>query len=357
MLNIAKRWTVLIIVIVSRLIPSMYAMNCSQTLVTIDFVVSSNMNEAHTFELPLTATLVDLQRMVARKCGLQHPFEIQLLGETIVPARHFTNQMICHIPRIESISWMLAEIWNVTEGFRIPLKVHRCEPNKDDVDYVSLLEMFGGSESNIEDFEWYQFIQRCTRTKSCFIQDLCTRFNAHFKCKNGMLTEIKLDHQKMTGIIDLSALPSTVRRLNVERNLLTGIIGLDQLTGKRLRHLKIRKNSNLLEIDLDPLIRSSLSDDNPLRIVWVMARQISRYLDIAPGNDAEDIPFLKEKVQQATKRWINLSILERIMMGWDTCTLIQRRETIGPLVIRSRNKYGRSSIHYFDSQINEQSRT
>ena len=57
-------------------------------------------------------------------------------------------------------------------------------------------------------------------------------------------------------MVNLIFLPPTVIQLNLERNLLTAVLGLDKLAGKRLRTLNIRKNP--LEIDLKPLVRSPL---------------------------------------------------------------------------------------------------
>lgn len=35
-----------------------------------------------------------------------------------------------------------------------------------------------------------------------------------------------------------------------------------------------------------------------------------------------------ERVQRAVERWINLSILVRILLGWSTCQTIQRRDEL-----------------------------
>lgn len=295
---------------------------------SIDFVVTADADETleeYSFSLHSTATLFDLQQVIESQCGLHDPFEIQLLGQRICVSSQpatASNQIIAAHPGIVSTWLNLAELWGPTSHFRIPLKVLPFFLNQDTAVYVSLRDMFIGDKSNVHEFEWYQYIQQCAGSTSCSIQNLCDRFHEHFRCKDKALREIKLDRQKLKGIIDLSALPSTVTKLNVERNSLTEIIGLERLNGKKLQTLKIRKNA--LEIDLEPLIRSPLSVDNPLRTMWIMAPQISRSLHVDPGFDEGDVSYIRDNVLCAAKEWINFSVLDRITMGWETCRSIQR---------------------------------
>lgn len=292
----------------------------------IQFVISLNKDEEFSFSASLSETLQDLHRVVAVECGVWGPFEISLLGETIVSSQPLANQTISETPIITSMWSTLTQVWGGALGFRIPLKIKRLV-SVDAGIYVSLSRLFG-PESNVFNLTWYRFIHHCAESKWCFIQELCDLFGNHFKCNDGKLIEIKLDQQRMNGSIDLAALPPTVTHLNVERNSLTDIYGLDQLTRKRLETLKIRKNP-LLEIDLQPLVRSSSSRGNPLRLMWVCAYQINRYFSQTPEyqDQQQSQPALRQHqlVAEAAKTWIHESVLFRIMIGWrEHCYPIRR---------------------------------
>ena len=94
---------------------------------------------------------------------------------------------------------------NWGEGFIIPLRIHTLTVSEDDVsDYNALTRMFGGSESNVHDFEWYQFIQQCAESKICAVQDLCARFRRHFICDDDGHLTVLMIHEKLRGYLDLT---------------------------------------------------------------------------------------------------------------------------------------------------------
>lgn len=314
--------TVFTVVILSQLVHSVDSIQSEEI---INFVIFAQNKKSCSFALPATATLVDLKHIVTVKCGIQYPFEIQLLGETLVSSKPSANQMIGENSHIQSTRKMLMEMWNDPVGFQFPIKVKKIQvvPSKKDYEiYFSFFHLFGGPTANADKFEWYRFVRQCVESQSCFVQDLCDRFRRHFICEDGQLTEIRLIHQKLRGIIDLSSLPPTVTKLNVGRNFLTEMIGLDSLSGKRLQVLIIRKNP--LEIDLQPLVRSAVSADNPLRVLWVMASQVSRYYY---PEVQERIRNFASSVHRAAQNWIDSSILDRLLIGWDHCYKIQRSNT------------------------------
>lgn len=288
----------------------------------IHFVVTRTNYEECSFSLSPTETFEDLQRKVVLECGFQHPLEIQVSGETIIPCSS-TNQIITKNPAIAQNWRMLNELWSPDKNFRIPLRVQQISTAEEIAVYRSLLDMFRGIESNFEAPQWYLFLHRGVERKTCSAQNLCDQFNFLFICNNGELKEIHLNNQRMSGIIDLSPLPPTVTLLNVERNQLRGIIGLDELTGKQLYTLKIRRNP--LSINLRPLVRSAVSSDNPLRSLWVGAGQIIHSLRQMTGFDEKNT---RHREREAAQHWIDFSVLDYVMMGWgERCSEIRRRET------------------------------
>lgn len=295
----------------------------------INFVAVQSNNEECSFSLPPTATLQDLARHIESKCAFQYAFEIQVRRETVFPFAS-SNQIIAKNPNIAKTWRMLAELWEPDLNFRIPLKVLRIPSTEDIATYQSMLEMFAGLDSKVRAFGWYHFIDQCARSEPCFVQTLCDRFNDLFKCTDGKLKEIRLNHQRLSGIIDLSALPSTVTFLTVERNSVTDIGGLDQLVGKQLRKLMVRKNP--LEIDLKPLGRfpdSTVSEVNPLLIIWVTPGQIIQSLQEitgfeGPQQETKGERTTYKRVREAAQEWINASTLNCMMLGlddrrWEIC--------------------------------------
>ena len=119
-------------------------------------------------------------------------------------------------------------------------------------------------------------------------------------------------------------LPDTIEVLRLGRNSLTKVLGLDHLTGKKLRHLDVERNP--FEIDLQPLNRSSpLSTDNPLRSLNVNAYHISWYLlgnrgiriDPIGGVDLQYSAdrIFHNRVHEAAERWIKSSVLNHMTLG------------------------------------------
>lgn len=278
----------------------------------IHFVIIDKLME-WSFALPPTATLMDLQKAVALEWSLQYPFEVRLLGETIVSARSASDENISSNPNIRFAWKLLSDFWSVSVGFRIPLTVHH---NADTQVYFSLLRMLAGCVSNEHKLEWFQFIQQCAQSKLCSVQDLCDKFKDHFSCYNGELKWIGLSGRTLRGTIDLSFLPSTVTKMDLEHNLLTRIYGLDRLAGKQLASLKIKKNP--LEIDLQPFVRSDSSKNNPLRFIWVNLHQICGSLHES-GYTQRKEPGAGDgmaRVNRVVGKWINYSILDHLYIGW-----------------------------------------
>ena len=127
-----KQLITLSILLGSKLV---YAEDTIQTVKTINFVVTTMEDEECTFPLTPTETLDDLRRGVSLGCGYKFAFEIELLGETIVPFQSSTilgAQAIAENPAISATWKLLSEMWDDTKGFRIPLKVKRV-PSEEDI--------------------------------------------------------------------------------------------------------------------------------------------------------------------------------------------------------------------------------
>ena len=263
----------------------------------VHFVVSGQFKCS--FALPSTASDMDIHRAIADLCNISFPFEVRLRGEM-----KFISMM--PIPSIMSTTRELNHIFG--DDFEIPLIVH---PTKEDIaNYAALSILFGGSDSNVDEGDWYQFIQKCVESKSCFIRDLCDHFKASFICEDEKLISIRM-HQKLTGRIDLYFVPSTVETFLLERNLFAEIIGLDHLAGKQLRYLDVRGNP--LEIDLEPLTRTSpQSVDNPLRYLRVSTHQITwSLLGVRQTESTQRLMGFHHAVTE----WFHLSVLQNLTVG------------------------------------------
>ena len=281
----------------------------------INFVIPKSKDEECSIPLPPTATVMDLKKEIAMKCDFQYPVQIRSLGETIVPSRLSWTETIAENPTIQSTWNILADFWNVTSCFRIPLKI-QAPSEEDTAVYTSLLQMFGEVGANVHDHEWYQFMQQCNKHNLCSVQDLCDGYYRQFMCGYGQLKSILLDRQRLIGILDVSYVPSTVTRLDASRNHLTMIHGVNRLAGKQLETLVLMKNR--LEFNLRPFVRSDLSKDNPLRCIVVSATQVARFL--LRGNrmqryDGKDSIGLGQRISQAADNWINSSILDHVIFG------------------------------------------
>ena len=216
----------------------------------------------------------------------------------------------CAMPRTNEMNMVSGLGWYTPMN---PITMHRSTASNSDMDvYASLARLFGGADSNVHTTGWYQFVMYCVETRLCIIQDICDRFPKWFLCEEAELVQIRLK-QKVKGSVNLSVVPSTVKQMNLERNSLTEIFGIDQLAGKRLWNLNIRYNP--LDIDLKHLVRSSLSTDNPLRSLWVTAQQIRGSLNGALGYPDSTHFCFDKKVHDAAKKWINSSILDYMMIG------------------------------------------
>lgn len=286
-----------------------------QAVKEINFVITTSKFKECLFALTPNATLMDLRTEIILHCGFQYPFRIQILGETVAPLRVSHKETIAENRFINSIWSMLVDSWNGTVAFRIPLKI-RAPPDEDTAVYFSLLKMLSTLQSNDHHHLWFQFIRKCSQSKSCSVQDLCDQFERHFQCHYGELKWIVLSKQTLEGKLDLFFLPSTVTKLNVGDNSLTEICGLDQLSAKQLVTLKVVKNP--LEIDLQPLVLSNSSRNNPLKCLGVSANQIKRSLCVGATTErveGDDNNFGR-RLRRAATKWINSSILDRIVIGW-----------------------------------------
>ena len=282
----------------------------------IQFVVTNHQADECSFLLDASASVLDLKKSVAGLCTVPSRFDIQLFGKTIVFSNTSINETIAENGIIHNVANELFQIWG--NGFRIPISIHPIFTVTQNMTvFESLSELFGGPLSNVYEFEWYRFIIRCCETGSCIIQDLCDRFSQYFSCENGQLSSIKL-RQKLTGHIDLNFLPNTVVSLLLARNSFTEIYGLDQLAGKRLRHLDVRGNP--LEIDLEPLTKASAqSIINPLTYLRVNVYQISSdMIGIRMQKHPENHRAHQEgsrKVHRAAVQWFPSSILDCMTLG------------------------------------------
>ena len=281
----------------------------------IEFVITNHIGPVVAVGPDTSAN--DLHSAIAGSYNIPFPFTLQLSGEIITSSRLSTNQSLREIPSVVSIARNLAEIWG--SGFRIPLKLHRVVPPWEDyTDFASLALMFGGPTTNIHEFGWHRFVLQCLESRLCLIQDLCNQFGKFFQCQRGELSLIILHGERITGYVNVSATPRTVREIMIERNSLTKIIGLDQLAGKRLSSLDIRKNP--LDIDFNQLMAASPgSDENPLKVIRVNIFQISRTLvgkPCAHGTDgSRGCQQLYAEVYQAATRWIESTTLDALVIG------------------------------------------
>lgn len=277
---------------------------------TIPFVVA-NRGEC-SFSIPSTASVVDLHRTVVETCNVSPAVEVQLLGETIAHSQSDPNQRIADISSIPSIVREMQTIWG--RGYRIPIKLRRPLASSDDwAVYSSLCHMFNGSELSVYSKPWYHFARYCLASHSCLIQDICDRFEKSFHCVKGQLITINLLGQRVVGYLDLTVIPQTVKKILMQRNHFTEIIGLDQLAGNEVRILDLRGNP--VEIDLNLLTPSDVSNHS-LKVLRFNLNQVSRSLvgKYCHENYKGDIGFCEE-VYQAIMRWMGSTALDLVVVG------------------------------------------
>ena len=283
-----------------------------KSLNKILFVITNR--NGSTFALPLMASMLDMYETINESYPLPTPFKIEFLHQTLCS----TNQRIMEIPDIRSMITNLYEIWG--DGFRIPITVYPIAASPEDIaTFSSLLMMFRGSDGNMFEFDWYQFIFQCLNNRQCFVEFLCHKFNKRFRCGDGKIKMINFTKQKITGTVDLTFLPSTVTTLLLDRCSFTALHGMDRLAGKELKYLDIRRNP--FEIDLDWFTRlSPKSIGSPLRALGVNSHQISSWLlgirrqDVPPGISTPE--RYHRKVHNAAAKWfINSSILDKLALA------------------------------------------
>lgn len=303
---------------------------------TINFIVT-NSDGPSVLSLPHNASVIDLHAAAVVSCGVLFPFELQLAGETITSSLSQSNQSIDQIPIIISTANDLHDIWG-SVGFRIPLKISRIvlfPTNEDIAIYASLYRMFGGPGSNIHKFEWYQYIMHCVESGSCFVDNLCYRFHAHFRCTirkhlSGLLIDMDLRRQNICGHLNISEIPRTVKKMDISRNSLNAIVGFDHMAHSNLKYLDIVRNP----LDLD--MRSFMApNNNPLRVLRVQACQVSLSLIGLPFRQCfenwNDDPTISERIYYFAVQWIELSSLNNIILEpYETHKNIKRKHIIVP---------------------------
>lgn len=292
-----------------------YTIHCVRPNDTVHFVLSEG--DGCSFALPLSASVMDLHRKATNISKVSSLFEVQFRGETIANSHSDPFKTINEIPSIRSAIQDLESIWGT--GYRIPIKLRRPIPSEYDwTVYASLIRMFDGSDPNMYIRSWYQFIMHCVKSWSCLVQDICDKFAKLFYCRDGVLISITLQRQRIVGLLDLSVVPQTVTRLELERNLFTKVIGLDQLSGKELSYFDIRNNP--LALNLDHLISSSNASkvDNPLKVLRVNLFQISHSLigkRVHRTDGHKQLAGFYENVSEAATRWIAQTTLDRMIIG------------------------------------------
>ena len=263
--------------------------------------------------LPPEATLKNLHEEIAHLCNVPFPFTITLAmssNETIVSpetSARIKRRSVLYHPSVNPMVQTLREFWG--EDFQIPIRIYRWSPSEQDIaTYTALDRMFDGLEPNTH--KWYQIIKQCAKSKQCSIQFLAiAASDQRFRVEKGILTAINLSGQRLSGYLNLSALPASVQKLRCDRNSLTQIFGLDQLAGKQLKTLDVRYN--LCEIKLRPFEKASpLSIGNPLRNLKVRGVQIKDSLVFNAGEAS-----LKRSTAEsiaAGQVWIKESVLDNL---------------------------------------------
>ena len=292
-------------ILIFYLVPALSANNVGST---VNFVVTNS--DARSISMRSSASIIDLHREAAKT--FRFPFELELLGKTITSSKTENNQSIDQIPTIISIMNEMKQIWG-SNSFRIPLKLRRITriPSHQDIAvYASLSRMFGGTGSNIQQFEWYRFITRCVERRSCCVEELCSRYPVKFKCQNeSHLIKIDFERQHIYGYLNLSEIPRTVETLVVSRNDLNAIVGLEHTTDSNLKYLNIIRNP--LDFDLRPL--TSNNSLIPLKVLRVQSSHISKSLIGVPFSQWQN-GALVDAVYDALLQWISTSSLDRIVL-------------------------------------------
>ena len=125
--------------------------------------------------------------------------------------------------------------------------------------------------------DWLQFVAQCVHHRNCNEVDLCRSYPTYFKCnREGHLVVMLLGGCRLSGDLNLAAIPDTVITLRIRRNSLTKIGEWVGLKGKSLKHLDIQRNSELilnlsqLEMGREPL---------PLKSLVVSPMQIQEFFN------------------------------------------------------------------------------
>lgn len=282
---------------------------------TIYFVVANRGRRRGgcSFRLPTTASVVDLYQSARNACNVSGSAEVQLLGQTIANLRSSRSQIIDEIPIMRSLMNDLSLIWG--PGYRVPIQLHRrVSSDKDWIIYASLFQMFGQSHSNVLERDWYRFVLKCMQSRSCLIEDLCDRFHKLFYCDEDGIAMLSFVAQQLNGSIDLSKIPRSVKKVLLQRNIFSVITGLNHLSGTQLRYLDIRGNP--AQIDLKDLSLSyNDSMVNPLKLLRVNLRQISRCTVGIEFTIKGGSRVIDELVQAAVKQWIQTSTLDVLVIG------------------------------------------
>ena len=124
-----------------------------------------------------------------------------------------------------------------------------------------------------------KMIAECAQSGWCSTKEICKRVGGkiRFYCNHqGRLNGINFSQSKLSGTVRWSKMPSTVIRLDLRINQLSGIVDLEELRTSSLRTLHIEQNPLILDLScferiLDPL---------PLTTFYVSRNQISNYLGL-----------------------------------------------------------------------------
>lgn len=141
------------------------------------------------------------------------------------------------------------------------------------------------------------------------LQDKCDNMYGFFGFNDhGHLSKINLRRCQMIGIVDLTAIPPTVRTVILAGNQLHGLLDLRDLKGTSLRHLAIEGNSRL-RVNLRVLEDKA----NPIELeaLIVSHQQICDYLQIdASDHDARRNQRIEDWNQKSTLK--KLSVAQQI---------------------------------------------
>ena len=168
--------------------------------------------------------------------------------------------------------------------------------------FQSLLEMLSNSKESRSPTQWQRYLSESIRRQQCSEMDLCREFKQHFKCDDGRLVAIMLDHKGSFDHLNLRMIPNTVKVLYLSRIKLKTISEWKDLKGKSLKNLSVDRNSDL-KLNLDGLKRelNYLALENLI----VSRSQITSYFGMQSVHPT-DPAFCR------VQEWMKVSILDQL---------------------------------------------